>query len=387
MYALLSASSARMKSIDGVRSTSIYPPRSSLARSHTYSSAADRDRDADDADQCSTSALRHLRKLLESGAPLDEMVVLDVFFLGLAETYNDNFTAARTHLNMLALMVGKLGGYGAVRRYVLDMCVLGDIFLATREFVRPVFAVNAMDPGPLAGADMVRIVGELGSEGLGSEMGMGDEVVGDALRLEDPGFYQLVSDAVDLLSVTVWLWHVEPGAVREREWANRRSTGLLHTTLSMELLRDEMRQPTLEMLVREALRMALVSWFRVVMIGIAANPLVPAGTTRLHKCTNCKAEQIRRAVSEVDRAYGAEGWFQFEGLHFWLVTFGCMVAASADDKEWFQGRFARLVESLGIEDFEDALVRLRKYFFLDLFLGDPLRVLWDMLPRYSESNS
>jgi hypothetical protein len=83
-----------------------------------------------------------------SATPIDQHVILDIFFLSLSEFFRGDFAATQTHLRMIRHIVDSLGGFGNVSGYIREVCCYTELCFALRTGEVPFFEMT-WDPGPM----------------------------------------------------------------------------------------------------------------------------------------------------------------------------------------------------------------------------------------------
>jgi hypothetical protein len=95
-------------------------------------------------------SLRALRNSLSNfpAVGINQLVILDIFFLAFSEFYRQNYDVMWMHLKMIRRLVPLLGGFSSLCQYIREVCCFKELCFAMETGQPPLFPLT-WDPGPL----------------------------------------------------------------------------------------------------------------------------------------------------------------------------------------------------------------------------------------------
>ena len=126
LQCLLAASAARMKCFSPETMGSLY----------------------DNPERYMVSAIKALRTYFEDGGGVDDHMILDMWYLALAEFYTSNLSGSRIHLRQIRTFITRQGGIKQVSPYVSWLCMSADHLICSCKLAFPTFDLRT-NPGLL----------------------------------------------------------------------------------------------------------------------------------------------------------------------------------------------------------------------------------------------
>ena len=318
---------------------------------------------------------------------IDQQVLVDFVFLAIFESQVGAYTGAdqnsRSYFYLIKSLVDRLGGFDQVEGYVWRFVWYADLFLALAWRTTPVFAFSRR-PKPFPRyvwaqfeeeislektiavnygvqpretpeeekANMVRTwmrlkepcLGQI----LGSSFGKHQDIVNFPLRV-------LIDDLITCAQVVKSFPIAERD--KDKQWIFEQAGAIMHRLVSIPTPQGE---PTAEQLRSDCMRITLILWDSLVLIGCAAGSDFPLTARPIF--TNRLMQTISRS-EEKDPGC----WDEHCDLLFWMVGHGLSIAVQGPVKDWFVTKFLHLAKLLEIRSTDQISTLYGGFLYLDEF--------------------
>lgn len=273
-------------------------------------------------------------------AIVNTRMILNSFYLGVAEWYRLELDDAFIHIQAVKHMVDVIGGMNSIDGQLREHFALGDTYLAAERLAKPVFNAADFDPGPNPAISTWSRSPGLAGRKARTELLHGahqDIVTGDLRRI--------VEDLDDYIGVLILSQQNSDFLPETPHWIHARDLATRNRLLALDVA--DVRT--------EALRIALILWELVVMT------VSPSKRT-----VKLMAPKLQRVLLRIN----AQNWIGHESLLCWIVSIGSMSAAAGSGTEvWFTNELVRLPMTYWSDRLtldESALRSLaRRFFYLE----------------------
>lgn len=248
-----------------------------------------------------------------TAAIVNTRMILNSFYLGVAEWYRFELGASLIHIQAVKQMVDCLGGMKCIDGQLREHLALGDTYLAAERLAKPLFDAADFDPGlnpaihiwsRRPGVAVRKACTELLHRAH-------QEIVPEDLR-------QIIEDLDDCIAVLILSQQHSDFPPETPHWIYARDLAARNRLLALDVADGR----------TEALRVALIMWELMVMT-------VSAGK-RTVKLMSPKLKGILLNIN-------ARDWTGHESVLCWILSIGSMSAAAGSDTEaWFTTELMRL---------------------------------------------
>ena len=296
-------------------------------------------------------ALRTMREYFAqlSTAPMDDHVILDIFFVALSEFFRQNFVAMRTHLLMIRHIVNSLGGFKNVSQYIREVCCYTELCFALRTGEVPVFEMM-WDPGPM---QCYRALQDKSTSWPARIKACGNGFE-SAMR---EGFFDGIAKRIieELVNDIPALEYVRSNAEivpADSQWVCIRSRAILHRLMSLET-------PTWQAPLQERKVHCVISTL-IKLLGYENLCITPIRYP----------EAVRRRLIDAlecsNSDFSQEGsWGKHNDMLLWIMITGARIARASDDEGWFMSRAVQGCRILGLESYDDLHGLVRKFIWVE----------------------
>ena len=299
-------------------------------------------------------SLRVLHKHLDGDRNLNVGIIMSIFHLCCAEMYRHNLQAALIHMSTIKRLVDALGGLQSLEPHLMEIIVLGEVYLAT-DLLRPSMFPCVYDPGYLPRSPTAPAVQGLGPVTSLTETGR-KLLSYTHCDIVTPRLGLIISDLIDLIWVTQdeWSKDSDNSDTAVLRWIFFRNQALRSRLLGLEL--SDKRG--------NALRICLLMWI------LMATTL--CGKKRVGKNN---APALKDALADIEDS----SWEGHNGLRTWILFIGATSTndSKSDIHEWFVRELQATSDSES--DFEDKQQWLYQstggFFYLDALQRPSLETL------------
>jgi hypothetical protein len=246
-------------------------------------------------------------------AIVNPRMILNSFYLGVAEWYRLELDASFIHIQAVKQMVNCLGGMKCIDGQMREAFALGDTYLAAERLAKPVFDPADFDPGlDTAISTWSRRFGLAGRKKRTELLhGAHQQIVPQDLR-------QIIEDLDDYIAVLILSQQYSDFPTETPHWIHTRDLATRNRLLALDVA--DVRT--------EALRVALIMWELTVMTVSARKRTVKLMAPKL------KGILLKTKLQD---------WIGHEPVLCWIFSVGSMSAAAYSDTEaWFTNELVRL---------------------------------------------
>ena len=327
-YALLTASSARMK----------FLTRASFSQ-------------ADLPEQYADKTMILLRKHLSENRPVDERLILTIFFLWAIESYRRDWAAVRTHQEMIKyLYKTHLGGFHNLSYHLRKMIWFGDRFQATATATPPVIE-ESWTPEDITPAVVSKVLEAIQATG---QAPMGTAFTDFSLAFFTSDFRLLVQDVIVLASIVQCYWAGIQGSHPDADWVNGRSHAMLDKLLFFTDTRD-ITGWRFAVLLQDCVRLALITWLAFVgspTTGVASQSVKDNIKIRVAVDARPLRRRFAALIAQMHDSMPDDERRSIDRLFLWIAGLGGVASEMKENIDWFCDRFRELAEKLEIHSWD-----------------------------------
>ena len=341
-YALLTASSARMK----------FLTRAPFSRLDLPERYAD-------------TAMQLLRTYLSQNRPVDERLILTIFFLWAGESYRKDWKAVRTHQDMIKyLYTTRLGGFHNLSYHLRRMIWFGDRFQATATATPPEIEEESWEPQDIAPRVVARVMRALEANG---QAPMGAAFGAYSITFFTPDFRILVHEVTVLACVVQCYWTKIQESLPDPDWISGRSHAMLDKLL---FFRDTRSKETSSsaILLQDCVRLALITWLAFVgspMTGVASKSLTDNIRIRVAADARPLRQQFALFIAHARDSVSEDQRDLIDRLCLWIAGLGGVASELKTNIQFFLEHFRALAEELDIDSWTSFTRIGRSFLWLD----------------------
>ena len=298
-----------------------------------------------------SKALRTMRMYFAqvSAGPFDHQVILDIFFVSLAEFFRKNFAAMRIHLRMVHHIVDSLGGWDRVSQYIREVCCYTELCFALRTGEMPLFEMM-WDPGPAQCNEALQ--DKSASWPL--------EIKACGTGFENPlceGFFDgttksIIEELANDIPALEYVRNDAEAAPADSQWACIRSRAMLHRLLSL-------RKPNQQGSLQERKAHCVITALIMLM-----------GYENLCVSPLRYSKPVRRRLIDALKFSNSDfneqnNWGRHNDMLLWITITGVRIARGSDDEEWFMSRAVQGCRILGLESYDQLHGLVRKFIWVE----------------------
>ena len=347
MYALLTATSARMEEVSNV----------SLRRKNS-------------ARYFMNKALKHVCAYLNSKNDLsiDKQIILDVFYLCVCEWYLQNYDAALTHLKAVGHLMESLDEKSLFDQFIWETVRYNDIFLSIETATAPLFPLN-WDGPTMPPERRSSISKDLNALTTYRRMGRGftDPAQNWIFSFE---MNTIVFEIVPWMDVAQYTWMFKSADKLDSEWVCSKGQALLHRLLSCIPPSFDEPKMALKRRYEECCRLMLVICLSYVTTQMA------------WRSSELNLARLKRSLQGVDHDWGSVA---LNCMLLWILLSGSFVGEGTREEQWFLDRAEPVAAGLQINTYDHLHELMSQYFYSSRLQQGTLRKLLARLGREDQA--
>ena len=340
-YALMTASSGRMK----------FLTKAPFAQSDLPERYADK-------------TMQLLRRHLSENRPVDERLILTIFFLWAIESYRKDWKAVRTHQEMIKyLYTTHLGGFQNLSYHLRKFIWFGDRFQATATATPPVIEVS-WEPEEISAGVVSRVLKAISAD---DREPMGAAFGGYTITFFTPEFRILLHDVTVLACIVQCHWTDIQESYPDANWVNSRSHALLDRLLFFEDARS-IEASGFAILLQDSVRLALITWLAFVgspTTGRASQSVNDNIKIRVAVDARPLRQRFDALNAHVPTAVPEDQQALLSRLFLWIAGLGVVASEVPENITFFSEYFQRLAQKLDIKSWTKFSRMTRTFLWLD----------------------
>ena len=287
--------------------------------------------------------------------PLDEQVILDIFFLAFSEFYRQDYAAMKTHLYMIRSVVGLFGGFDKISDYIREACCYTEICFSAETGEACVFDMT-WDPGPIAESRWIRVKADLDS---GKIKTLGSGFQGP---LQDEFFDTKTATIIDDLMIDILVFEFicidDEALPSDSWWACTRTRAIVHRLLSLAK-RDNDKKPSIQELQVQCVTTTLVMYLcyeNSYMIPLRSLPFILSRVKQSLQLSNSNFSPT-----------SIFSWGRYSEMLLWILITGFWLSGPGltPDACWFLSRATSGCKTLGLGSFEELCTLMDKFLWIE----------------------
>jgi hypothetical protein len=300
-------------------------------------------------------ALRQHFSNASEAFPVDEQVILDIFFLAFSEFYRQDYAAMKTHLYMIRSVVGLFGGFENVSDYIREACCYTEICFSAETGEACVFDMT-WDPGPIPASRWVRVQATLASGKI--------QPLGAGFRnpLQDQFFNVRTAKIIEDLMIDILVFEFirkdEEALPSDSWWACTRTRALVHRLLSLAK-RDKVKKQSIKELRVQCVTTTLIMYLcceNSYMIPLRSLPFI--------------LSRLKRSLQLSNSNFSLASVFSWNGhadMLLWIVVTGFWLSGAdgSADAIWFLSRAVHGCKVLGLASVEELRSLMERFLWIE----------------------
>jgi hypothetical protein len=346
--ALLAASACRMKHISGLSFE-----RDDVPELHTL------------------KAIQALRKFVQANEPITDRVILDLFFLSLAEFYNKNHVGSKVHYQIMKQFVINLGGFAKLEPFIAWFVLSADYLLAASTVTAPVF-------------DFTREPRLLGIKLLTTADKVEMAILRSILHLE-PRMQNLIKDNISLAQVVAHLHQLPQFALSRVTQLVEQNGTIVYRLITMPLKVCGNQTPAqllqariADRLVSRSRHLAFVMWMWYSALGIT-DDISTLDLTQATRLMSSYTAEMRASLDYAGQILPATACTVRNDLLLWLHALGMLISPIEQDVSFHISGFVRTAVAMKICSYDQLESVLSSYLPLEQIPDYSLNSCYNLL--------
>ena len=346
MYALLTATSARMEEVSHVN----------LRRKNS-------------ARWFMNKALKHVRGYLESKSDIamDKQIILDIFYLMVCEWYLQDYDAALTHMKAVGKLLRTLDSKSPFDQFIWETVRYNDIFLSVETATPPLFPLTW--DGAMPAERRSFISQQLESLKSYRRMGRGftDPAQNWIFSFE---MNTIIFELVPWMDVAQYTWRFRAADRRDSEWVCSKGQALLHRLLSCAAPDLQALHTSAKSRYEECCRLILII-------------CVSYTTTQMAwRSAPMNLARLKIALHGIDRSWDSVA---LDCMLLWILLTAAFIGENTENEAWFLERAEHVARNLKITTYDQIHELMSQYFYSCRMEQGTLRKLLSRLGSEEEA--